>query len=370
MKTLGIICEFNPFHNGHAYLIKTAKEKTGCNAVIAVMSGNFTQRGLPAVTDKALRAKTAVEHGVDLVLELPAAFAVQSAQYFAQSGVNVLEACEIVDVLAFGSECGTLAPLQAALNISQSSEFSNRVRAQKNRSLASALALSADTPALFTPNNTLGIEYLRALQSCNSRMLPFTCRRVGVEHDATKTHHGYASASYLRNALYAGREISSYAPFTPKSTASLQQWETLVLYRLRTMSPTELQNICGVSEGIENRILAAAKKADSYENLIARIKTKRYTRTHIERIFTNAVLGITTDLLSHPPYLRVLAANNTGIALIREIQKRHPVIVKTADCQHPLLSVECRADDIYALLLNDKSGGKTFTSPHITKEAF
>lgn len=366
MKPLGMICELNPFHNGHRYLIEKAKTDTGCDAVVAVMSGNFTQRGLPALTDKRTRAAVAVANGVDLVLELPAAFSVQSARHFAQKGVQTLSACGIINTLAFGSESGDLAPLIQALDTTEGEDFSDAVRSDYKRSLASAYATSADDEGLFTPNNILGIEYLRALRATGSGITPYTCRRIGVAHDADTAAGAYASASYLRKAVYAGKPISDYAPEADYTPASLATWEALVLYRLRTIDPAELEQTSGVSEGLHNRILTAAKSASSYEELVNTIKTKRYTRTRIERILTCAVLGIKSEYLNREPYLRVLAATETGLALIREIQKTTPVIVKTADApNHPVLSLECRADDVYALLFEDKRGLQTYHHPPV-----
>lgn len=365
MKVLGIICEYNPFHNGHRYLIEKAKADTGCDAVIAVMSGNFSQRGLPTITDKDTRARIAVENGVDLVFELPAAFAVQSAQHFAQKGVDTLISCGIVDILAFGSECGDITALKSALNDSEGKSYSASVRSERKRSLASALANASDDTALYTPNNILGIEYLRALKKSGGDISPYTCKRAGVNHDSALTTAKFASASYLRDALYRGDEIVSYTPCSPCHLADLNIWESLVLYRLRTMSPLDLEQICGVSEGLQNRILAAAGTADSYEALVNAIKTKRYTRTRIERILTCAVLGIKQEFLLQPPYLRVLAMNECGFSMIRRIKEHASVIVKTADANHPILELECRADDVYSLLLKDKSGRKTFNSPFI-----
>lgn len=365
MKVMGIICEFNPFHNGHRYLIETAKNETSSDAVIAVMSGNFTQRGFPAITDKRFRAEAAIRNGIDLVLELPAAFALQSAQHFARKGVEILNACKIVDTLAFGSESGDLESLSLALNDSKSPEYSFNVRGEKNRSLASALAESAHNPDIYTPNNILGIEYLRALKETKSSMKAYTCKRIGVNHNSDMATEKYASASYIRNALYKGDDISPYLPSIPNALMNKDIWGNLVLYRLRTMSRDELEQICGVSEGLHNRIYTIAKTAESYDALIESIKTKRYTRTRIERILSCAVLGIHQGHLSYSPYLRVLGATEVGITLIREIQKHTPVIVKTADATHPLLELECRADDIYALLFTEKGGRKTFQSPII-----
>lgn len=365
MKVLGIICEFNPFHNGHRYLIEKTKKETNSDAVVAVMSGNFTQRGFPAITDKRTRAESAIQNGVDLVLELPSAFAVQSAQYFARKGIETLNACNIVDTLAFGSESGDLEVLSHALTYSESAEYSSDVREGKNCSLASALAKASYDSAVYTPNNILGIEYLRALKETESAMKPYTCERVGVDHDSDMVSDEYASASYIRNALYREVDTSSFLPSVPQNIINKETWGNLVLYRLRTMSIDELERVCGVSEGLHNRIFNSAKTAKSYDALVESIKTKRYTRTRIERVLTCAVLGIRQEHLLQSPYLRVLAATDVGIALIREIQKHTPVIVKTADASHPLLELECRADDIYALLFNDKTGLKTFQTPII-----
>lgn len=365
MSVLGLVCEFNPFHNGHRYLIEKAKEETGCDAVIVVMSGNFTQRGLPAIADKHTRAEVAILNGVDLVLELPAAFTLHSAQYFAEKGIETLLATKMVDFLAFGSESGDLSELRYLLEKTDTEDYSEAVHRLSSFSLASALAHAAENETLFTPNNILGIEYLRALKKFNSKVIPYTCKRVGVSHDSQTTSVDFASASFLRNELYCGHEISHFAPPATYLPPSISVWEQIALYRLRTIEADVLVETPGVSEGLENRILCEAKKASSYEDLVSRIKTKRYTRSRIERIIACSILGIKKDHLLHQPYLRVLASTQKGLSLIRSIKTNTPVITKTADAHHPILDIECRCDDVYALLTRNKQGLQTFHHPPV-----
>ena len=356
MKVLGLVCEFNPFHNGHRYLIEKAKQDNSCDSVIAVMSGNFTQRGTPAITDKYTRAEIVISNGVDLVFELPAAFTLHSAKFFAQKGIETLNETGIVNVLAFGSEAGDLTLLEKVAE--DTTPFSC---ADPSVSLARAIAESAENKEIYTPNNILGIEYLRALKKTKSNITPYTCKRVGVCHDDQSPSEGFASASFLRDALYRGRSISEFAPTFNALPADLAAWESLVLYRLRTISAKELASAPSVAEGLHNRIINAAKESASYEELIAHIKTKRYTRSHIERILTCSVLGIDAKLLNEKPYLRVLAANKVGTELLRAIKPHATVITKTADAPyHPVLETEHRAENVYALLCENKKGNVSY----------
>ncbi len=365
MKVLGLICEFNPFHNGHRYLIDKAKRETACDAVVAVMSGNFTQRGTPAITDKYTRAEIAISNGVDLVLELPAAFTLHAAHYFALKGVETLIATGIINVIAFGSESGDIRLLQKEAESPAQIPCSDATF-----SVARAIAENAKDNRIYTPNNILGIEYLRALKVFNSSIIPYTCTRIGVNHDDSAPSQEFASASYLREELYQGRPISCYAPEIGNTPASLSVWESIVLYRLRTMTAVDLEKVPSVAEGLHNRIHSAAKEASSYEELISFIKTKRYTRSHIERILACSVLGVKTEHLQHKPYLRVLAANQAGTALLRAIKANSPIITKTADAPyHPVLEHECCAEDIYALLCGNKKGNTAYRhSPKIKQE--
>lgn len=365
MKVLGLVCEFNPFHNGHRYLIEKAKRETACDIVIAVMSGNFVQRGTPAITDKYTRAEIAISNGVDLVLELPSAFTLHSAHYFAKKSVETLIATGVVDMIAFGSESGDISLLQKAADSPAQHQCTD-----PSVSTARAIAKNADDSGLYTPNNILGIEYLRALKFFNSTITPYTCSRIGVDHDDTDTTAGFASASHLRKRLYQGLSICDFAPEINQVPANLSVWEHIVLYRLRTMTADELAIVPGVSEGIQNRIINAAKEASSYDELLTLIKTKRYTRSHIERILACAVLGIRPEHLLCKPYIRVLAANKAGTALLRVIKSNMPVITKTADAPyHPVLETECRTDDVYALLCEDKRGNVTYRqSPKIKQD--
>ena len=310
---IGIICEFNPFHKGHKYLIDSVKNEG--DAIICAMSGNFVQRGEPAVFDKYERARTAVENGADLVIEIPTVCSTLSAQGFARAGVRILEGTGICDSIAFGAECDDLELLKrTAAEIKEKDSLINE-ELKKGISYPSARQNVIDSPVLEEPNNLLAIEYL----SCTI-LNPVVIKRIGKGHDS---NDGEYSASEIRKTL------------DENETASLKHCEKAVLYKLRTMTAEDFTKIRDVSEGLENRILNAAKSAKSLDELYGMIKTKRYTHSRIRRIVLRAFLSITSDEPTQPQYLHILAFSDKGRELLPLIKKSAtlPLITKYGDAQ-------------------------------------
>lgn len=370
----GIICEFNPLHNGHAALLKHLKRDAD-ERIICVMSGNFVQRGDIAVLDKWSRARLALENGADLVLELPLPWAMSGAERFAFGGVSLLDALGCVDRLAFGSECGEAAPLMRIAEYLGSPQFSADIRPHLSAGLPFAAArgkaietaLGADCAALNEqPNNILGIEYCKALLHRGSAIEPYTIPRVAVDHDAPHASGTFASASLIRRLSAAGEDV---AAFVPESTeirirtlraveqypANLSYLERAVLAFLVTLSPDQLRAAPDVSEGIENRILAAAGTVSTLAELYDAVKTKRYSHARIRRIVLSAFLGLTRDLPDAPPYLRVLGMSERGAEILRTAKPALPYVTRpadvkklSADAQH-VFALEARADDLYSL---------------------
>lgn len=321
---IGVLCEFNPFHNGHAYLLNAAKEVTGA-PVVAVMSGSFTQRGEPAITDKFTRAAAALRHGADLVAELPAAYAVAAAPRFARGGAAIAASFSDVDTLAFGCETDDLSLLQAAADASENEAVQRLVAEQMRggdyypRALEGAVrAVLGDEVAavLQSPNNVLAVEYLRALRGTGVTPLPI--RRVGAAHDSAAPVGGYASASYIRRCLRAGEDASAFLPELPQSITRPGHFERALLMRLRSITADELAALPEVGEGLENRILDAVRQYNSVDEILAAVKSKRYTHARLRRIFTCALLGVTEALQRQEArYVRVLGFTDAGERLLR-----------------------------------------------------
>ncbi|MGN1123094.1 MAG: nucleotidyltransferase family protein, partial [Eubacterium sp.] len=286
--SVGIICEFNPFHKGHRHLIDTVKNDKSIadNTVICIMSGNFVQRGELAICDKFTRAKTAIENGADLVIELPCIYSLMSAEGFAKYSVQILESTGVVDMLAFGAECDDISRLKAtAAEIeSKKEEIIREMKSGVSYPTARKNVISNDI--LDYPNNILAIEYIKHTS------LPCTAvKRIGKGHD---TDDNLYSASAIRNQM------------SLDDICSLKNCEKAVLARLRTMSREDFSKIEDVTEGLENRIYEAVKSSLSLDELYDSIKTKRYTHSRIRRIILKAYLGITEDYIFDAPYIRIL----------------------------------------------------------------
>ncbi|MBE6741342.1 MAG: nucleotidyltransferase family protein [Ruminococcaceae bacterium] len=332
---LGIICEFNPIHEGHKHLISTVKGEN--DAVICAMSGNFVQRGEFAVYDKFERAKSAIEAGADLVIEIPTLCSTLSAQGFAKAGVDILEATGISNAIAFGSECGNINELKRIANEIKEKDELIKAELAKGVSYPAARQNVIASPVLEGANDILAIEYIS-----QTVLDTIAVKRIGKGHDSDDEEH---SSSEIRKHL------------SLDDISSLKNCEKAVLYKLRTMNEADFLNIDDVSEGLENRIVGAVKTAKTLDELYDMIKTKRYTHSRIRRIILRAYLGITKDMPKNPQYLRVLAFNSKGRELLSEMKKRAvlPVITKYGDAKaqgdetKKLFELESQFTDIFHL---------------------
>lgn len=380
MPVAGIIAEYDPLHQGHLYQISRVRELLGADtAVVCVMSGNFVQRGGFAVVRKHVRAEAAVRSGADLVLELPLPWAAASAERFGAGGVEVLERTGAVTHLAFGSECGDVQALLNTANALCDPAFPNLLRAELSAGVSFAAAreqavarLSGAENArlLETPNNILGVEYCKALLRRNSGMVPLTVLRKGPAHNGG-TGGALASASAIRALLTAGKRDEALALMAPamrdgyrkeetagRAPAAAENCQRAILARLRTMTAEEFQRLDGGNEGLGNRFYAASREAATLSELLNAVKTKRYAYSRIRRMALWAYLGLFPGSVpAEVPYLRVLAANQTGRALLGKMRKSASVPVLTrpagvrrlnADAQ-ALFALESRAADLYAL---------------------
>lgn len=368
-KITGIVAEYNPFHSGHSYQISKIKS----DATVAVMSGSFVQRGDIAVADKWTRAKYAVLSGVDLVVELPVVFALNTAQKFALGAVSLIDSMGI-DELCFGSESGDINALfkTAELIENEPEEISEKIKeltaAGMSYPSAREKAYTGSVPdgVLSEPNNILAVEYLRALIRLNSKITPVTVKRHGAGYNDTTPQNNIASASAIRTMLKNNEDVSVFTDFNSVPN-DLSKLDSAVTANLRLMNAKTLSQINEVSEGLENRILRAAAMCSSIEEIAENVKTKRYTMSRIKRILISSLLGLTADMsLQMPNYIRPLAMNKKGMAALKEIKSRSslPIISKTADYKekNPMFEADIRATDIAALCENeDKKAAKDFT---------
>ena len=361
MRAIGIVAEYDPFHSGHQYHIKAARNAV-CEdlPVVCVMSGNWTQRGSAAIADKWTRARLALLGGADLILELPTPWATASAEGFARGGVEILARAG-VDVLCFGSEAGEVDVLQGAANCLDSPEYPPMLRRYLDRGGGFAAArqkavqemMGAGADCLDHPNNNLAIEYLRAIRRLGADMKAVTIKRQGDAHNAPASGEGHASASAIRSMLRQGDErtwdwLNPEAKGLLTECADLKIAERAVLAKLRTMTAEELRAIPDCGEGLEHRLLEAAGKAGTLEELYDLTKSKRYAHARIRRVVLRAFLGI-DRIPERVPYLRVLGMNGRGREVLRQMGEE-TVITKPAHGRGiPLLEAEARYTDLYAL---------------------
>lgn len=401
LHTVGLIVEYNPLHNGHVHYFKEAKRLSGADTAIAVMSGNFLQRGEPAIVSKWARTEMALHMGADLVLELPVAYAVQPAEWFAYGAVSLLAATGVVTHLCFGTEAGSLdelAPLAGLL-----AEESRGLKA----ALAAELAGGASFPAAFTaaaaslaaaegfpapaeearelllqPNNTLGLHYLIALRRLGSRIAPLTIPRQGAGyHDPAPGEGSIASATAVRRLLETDGGLDSARPYLPAYTAEVlarefaagrgpvtwEQFRRPLFHQLLLLSPRQLAQLHEVTEGLEHRIRKVLPELPelSVEALLAALKTKRYTRTKLQRMLVHILLGslqddMTPEKLAYgPDHIRVLGFSDEGQKLLKQMKATAslPVVTRTPGFAAEGLARDIKASSIYA---NALPGAGTF----------
>ena len=354
MKLVGVVAEFNPFHNGHKYLIDAIRGELNPDGIVCVMSGDFVQRGYPAITDKWSRARAAVASGADLVIELPTVFSLSSAHDFAYGGIKMLEGLGCITDLAFGSETADINELKriASINIDNNEDL----KAALDEGLSYPAALSRVLGKELEPNDILAVEYLRA----NTKFEPHAIIRKGKGHLAT--------ASYIRENL---AEIEEFVP--EDSLYELQEfpfWDEIadsklfdmIRYALLMRSSDELASIMGISEGLENALKKAVVGSESFDDIIMKAKSKRYTYARISRALICIALDMNKALLEEakekPLYARVLAMNENGAKILKEAKKtaEYDIIsnLKKAEVlispNKNLIETDVQAADLYSIL--------------------
>ena len=353
MRVVGIVTEFNPFHNGHALLLERAREAMGEDtAVVCCMSGDFVQRGEAAVWSKFARAEAAARCGADLVFELPLPWALSSAEGFARGGVGLLAALGVVDCLCFGSECGETEPLERAAEALLSPALAAELRRELEsgipfaaaRQRALAAVTDEETARLVeTPNNILAVEYIRAIYELGLDLGFMTVRREGAEHDG-QGEGSIRSASELRSRIAAGKSCSGFMPDAAlavfereaergRGPVLMETLEPMLLARLRMLPDEEFSRLPDASEGLGNRLRAAVRDEPTLDGVLAAAKSKRYALSRIRRMTMCACLGVREGMAEGvPPYARLLAASERGRELLRRAQdkSRIPIITKAA----------------------------------------
>lgn len=383
MKVAGIVAEYNPLHNGHAYHIAQSRRQTGCDYVVAVMSGNFVQRGEPAVIDKYQRAEWALRAGADMVLELPTVFALGNAERFAYGGVRTLLGTGVVTHLCFGSEVSSEA-LHAALTYDANAD---PLFAQ---TLKSHLAMGKSYPRAYyetlvqtnapqdvqrvfeTPNSLLALEYMRVLERFGKGVVPTAILRMGNDYRSERLTGTLSSATAIRAALQQEKATikNSVPPYVFQTLCdgyapvTASDFDALLLYALRRMTLEQIKNLPDVQEGMEHLIQKAAQKANTLAEFLEQVKSKRYTMARCKRIAFSALLGIDRALVQSAMeneqslYLRVLGFKENARELLSLIGKQAtlPLVLRHADiknCSPPaqaLIEKDCFAGSTYALM--------------------
>ena len=391
MKVVGIIAEFNPFHNGHKYLIQEAKKKTNADFVVVLMSGSFTQNGNVAIYDKFKRAKAAIEEGVDLVIELPTLYSISSGEYFATGAIDLLNKLNVIDYVFFGSENGDINDISDIANV----ELINKEQIWKltkeemkkgityakahENALKSYLAPS-QIKELQKPNNILAIEYLKALKKTNSKIIPYTIKRRGnsISDTNIEKEENFTSATSIRQYIMLKKDLKILEKYVP-----VDMYEIMLIQKpllnddiyniikfniLNNMKNMQnLQGINGISEGIENKIISALSISKSYDEFIHNIKSKRYTLSSIKRMILNILLNITKNdfnkLYLNINYAHILSVSTKGKVLLSSLSKvsnvnlltkiNNKILSSLNETDKQSLDIDIFASNILSILLNE-----------------
>ncbi|KNF08766.1 hypothetical protein CLPU_5c00730 [Gottschalkia purinilytica] len=398
MKILGLVTEYNPFHNGHLYHLLESKKITNSDYSVCIMSGNFLQRGEPALLDKWSRAKMAIDNGVDLVIELPFIYSCQSAEYFSYGAIKILDSLGIVDSICFGSEYGSIDSLGliADVLIEEPDDYKEYLKKYLNegnsypKSRSSALYDFFKTQKLndhlylkellSSPNNILGIEYMKALKKINSNIIPYTIKRISSNYHDKEIKGNISSATAIREEFFKNNALDNIKDTVPietynylidflkdyKSFNSIENFNQILLYILRTMSHEDLSNYKEVEKGLENRILKCFSQSNDISNILNCIMTKRYTLTRLKRILFHILLNLDKNMFDYlnsfgPQYARVLGANRKGLEILSTAKNTSsiPIITKFSNYKKyknnvlsKMIELDKKATDIYFMGLS------------------
>ena len=397
MSICAVICEFNPFHNGHKYLLDKAKELSGCDYIMCIMTGNFTQRGEPAVVDKQTRAKMALQNGADIVVQMPTYFNSTNAEIFALTGVKIANSFKDVTHLCFGSESGDITTIKelATLLATEPPVFKEQIRKNLNSGYSLGISKMRAIPevinnkkVIFTnpeaaktllnqPNNILAVEYVQALIKLKSHITPITIKLL--KHGSNEVNYSVSNATSIRKSIYESKRIYNIHKFLPTlaydalaetlskcSVPNLKTFGDLALYKMSTANIFALQQNYDVTEGIENRLIQMARENTDFDTFIELCSSKRFSASRLKRIVINSMLDIRTDFVQkiytvpHLPYIKVLAVKdkNSVLSSIKEcksivvMRKQDVMLAKKDEFAKVLMYTEDRANALYSLLLD------------------
>lgn len=382
MVISAIICEYNPFHNGHKYQIAQTY-KNGATHIVAIMSGNFTQRGTPSIISKHAKTEIALKNGCDLVLEIPTPYVISNAEKFAFGAIFILNAMGCINFLSFGCENNNINDLQKIADISDSDKviFLTKKYLKKGISFVAARCNAIKeiydenfARIISLPNNILAIEYIKNLKKLNSNIKTLALLRKSCNHNGNFTADNYANSSLLRKMIF--ENDNNFKKFVPKNIyeslkkeiknasapASLLNCERAILSKLRCMEAKDFLQIADVSEGLENKIYKAIQNSTSLTEVYNKIKTKRYTNARIQRIITSSFLEINKDFFNFfPPYIKILGFNQKGKEILTTLKQtsKLPIVTKFSDMKKlknnpnaiKLFNLESRVYDLYNLML-------------------
>lgn len=379
MQNLGIIAEYNPFHNGHKFHIDKTKSQLNIDSSICIISGNFTQRGEPCLYNKWEKTKMALSNGIDLVIEMPTYYAVNSAQNFATYGINLLNSLGIIDYISFGTECEDLNILKQIVDIVLNEPLEYKEELKKQLSIGNLFAKSNELAILkvlndknyekilSTPNNILAIEYLKALKKSNSKIMPFNIQRTN-DYLSLDINSNICSATAIRNALEKNTHtnlenvvpLSTHETIKKSTPKFLKDFESQIIYMIRKMNLNDLNDILEVTEGLDVRLKKFSFETNDIYELIHKVKTKRFTQTKIQRILIHILLGMTKTEFENIQknnyiYIRVLGMTNKGKDLLKNISKTCNIPVISSVKKYintyglnPLLEKDILSSNIYS----------------------
>lgn len=366
MKICGIVVEYNPLHNGHLYHIEKTKKITNCDMLIAVMSGNFVQRGEPAIVNKQIRTEMALKAGVDLIIEIPYLFSVGHADLFAFAAIKILNELGVNEIV-FGSESNDLTLLKQIAEITDTNLFNQRLKIKLDEGFSypesAFLAIKSliKTNHELNPNDLLAIQYIRNIMKINPKIAINSIKRIHTNYnDSEIKHEGFASATSIRNALLNSRDIVNYVPQYTNNTLlskKLHDWCDYFPYlKYQIISnQTNLHEIHDINEGLEKAIIKNVFKINSFTELVTSLVSKRYTKAKIQRILTHTLNHVTKDdakyILEGPKYIRILGINNEKSQYLKQIKSNLnlPIITNVNKDNYSLLKLDLRINNIYHL---------------------
>lgn len=381
MRAVGVICEYNPFHNGHRHQIEAAKKLSGCDALVCVMSGSVVQRGEIAIQSKWQRAKEALKNGADLVIELPAYYVLQSAKEFAFGGINILLKSHLVDSISFGSESADgesiikCAQIMSDKNIELKPHIDKLMSHGSSYPLAIRSAVEKVYPQyahiLNNPNDMLGVSYASAVLELGGNLKIFPVKRLGADHESKALDGITASSTAIREALKKGEDVTGLIPYEFKGpTHSIKNLESFILGFYRTASAEALKNIPGIEVGFENKLISASRKAKSLEEFYDLLVSKRYTKSRVMRTVLAGIIGIKKGM--ECDYVRILGFTDKGAELLKSVKDKTelPIVTKTADFspnENSTFSYDILATDIASLSCDNAdlrgAGADFYNSP-------